>query len=296
MALRGWGSAQRSPLKGSPRPRPGPGPRRSARPASPPGVRSLTDPYLGLGRVPPSRYAASHACTPRGQSGGNHHQCAYARRPDPRARERDEAGGGHHRVPRARPGPRPAGRGERRTSTWSWPSAATARSTRSSTACCTTAPTRSACPASRWSPAAPPTSSPAPWGCPTTPWRRPAPCWTPCARAASARSASGLAAGTPGTEDEGVPARWFTFCAGLGFDAGVVGRVEQQRERGKRSTHALYRAPGRAAVPRRAAPPARHDHAGAARTQDPVTDLVLSIVCNTSPWTYPGQSPGVRVT
>ena len=50
----------------------------------------------------------------------------------------------------------------------------------------------------------------------------------------------GLAAGTPGSEDEGVPERWFTFCAGFGFDAGVVGRVEQQRERGKRSTHALY--------------------------------------------------------
>ncbi|MFB7368154.1 diacylglycerol/lipid kinase family protein, partial [Streptomyces hydrogenans] len=50
----------------------------------------------------------------------------------------------------------------------------------------------------------------------------------------------GLASGTPGTPDEEVPARWFTFCAGLGFDAGVVGRVEQQRERGKRSTHALY--------------------------------------------------------
>ena len=37
-----------------------------------------------------------------------------------------------------------------------------------------------------------------------------------------------------------MPARWFTFCAGLGFDAGVVGRVEQQREQGRRSTHALY--------------------------------------------------------
>ena len=37
-----------------------------------------------------------------------------------------------------------------------------------------------------------------------------------------------------------MPPRWFTFCAGLGFDAGVVGRVEQQRELGKRSTHALY--------------------------------------------------------
>ena len=37
-----------------------------------------------------------------------------------------------------------------------------------------------------------------------------------------------------------MPSRWFTFNAGLGFDAGVVGRVEQQRERGRRSTHALY--------------------------------------------------------
>jgi diacylglycerol kinase family enzyme len=50
----------------------------------------------------------------------------------------------------------------------------------------------------------------------------------------------GIAAGTPGTEDEAVPGRWFTFCAGLGFDAGVIGRVEQQRERGKKSTPALY--------------------------------------------------------
>src|SRR5690606_30944902 len=50
----------------------------------------------------------------------------------------------------------------------------------------------------------------------------------------------GLASGVTGTEDSEVPPRWFTFTAGLGFDAGIVGRVEQQRERGKRSTHALY--------------------------------------------------------
>jgi diacylglycerol kinase family enzyme len=50
----------------------------------------------------------------------------------------------------------------------------------------------------------------------------------------------GLASGVPDTEDAGVRPRWFTFCAGFGFDAGVVGRVEQQRERGKRSTHSLY--------------------------------------------------------
>lgn len=100
----------------------------------------------------------------------------------------------------------------------------------------------------------------------------------------------GLAAGTPGTEDESVPARWFTFCAGFGFDAGVVGRVEQQRERGKRSTHALYvrqlmrqfwEEPNR-----------RHGMVTLERPgADPVTDLVLSIVCNTSPWTYLGNRP-----
>ncbi|NWF30471.1 diacylglycerol kinase family lipid kinase [Streptomyces sp. PKU-EA00015] len=100
----------------------------------------------------------------------------------------------------------------------------------------------------------------------------------------------GLAAGTPGTEDEGVPQRWFTFCAGFGFDAGVVGRVEQQRERGRRSTHALYvRQVLRQFLDE---PHRRHgtitlEQPGA----DPVRDLVLSIVCNTSPWTYLGNRP-----
>ncbi|MBT2391344.1 MULTISPECIES: diacylglycerol kinase family protein [Streptomyces] len=100
----------------------------------------------------------------------------------------------------------------------------------------------------------------------------------------------GLAAGTPGTDDEAVPARWFTFCAGLGFDASVIGRVEQQRERGKRSTHALYM---RQVVrqfldePHRRNGPITLTRPG----EDPVTDLVLSIICNTSPWTYLGNRP-----
>ncbi|MEV0275296.1 diacylglycerol kinase family protein [Streptomyces sp. NPDC050610] len=100
----------------------------------------------------------------------------------------------------------------------------------------------------------------------------------------------GLASGTPGTDDEGVPERWFTFCAGLGFDAGVIGRVEQQRERGKRSTHALY------------ARQVMRQFMGEANRrrgtitlerpgEDPVEDLVVSIICNTSPWTYFGNRP-----
>ncbi|ALC20941.1 diacylglycerol/lipid kinase family protein [Streptomyces pristinaespiralis] len=100
----------------------------------------------------------------------------------------------------------------------------------------------------------------------------------------------GLAAGTPGTDDEAVPERWFTFCAGLGFDAGVVGRVEQHRERGKRSTHALYvRQVLRQFLedPHRRRGTITLERPGAA----PVEDLVLSIVCNTSPWTYLGNRP-----
>ncbi len=100
----------------------------------------------------------------------------------------------------------------------------------------------------------------------------------------------GIAAGTPGTEDEAVPARWFTFCAGLGFDAGVVGRVEQQRERGKKSTHALYlRQVVRQFLQE---PNRRHGSITLERPgEDPVSDLVASIVCNTAPWTYLGNRP-----
>ncbi|MFF7680873.1 diacylglycerol/lipid kinase family protein [Actinacidiphila glaucinigra] len=100
----------------------------------------------------------------------------------------------------------------------------------------------------------------------------------------------GLVSGTPGTEEEGVPARWFTFCAGLGFDAGVVGRVEQQREHGKRSTHALYiRQVMRQflAEPNRRTGTITLERPG----EDPVTDLVLTLVCNTAPWTYLGNRP-----
>ncbi|MEV0370196.1 diacylglycerol kinase family protein [Streptomyces sp. NPDC050636] len=105
----------------------------------------------------------------------------------------------------------------------------------------------------------------------------------------------GLASGTPGTDDEGVPARWFTFCAGFGFDAGVVGRVEQQRERGKRSTHALYVRQ----VVRQFMGEANRRHGtitlerpgGTEGSADVVEGLVMSIICNTSPWTYLGNRP-----
>ncbi|MEV0742905.1 diacylglycerol kinase family protein [Streptomyces sp. NPDC050549] len=100
----------------------------------------------------------------------------------------------------------------------------------------------------------------------------------------------GLSSGTPGTEDEAVPSRWFTFNAGLGFDAGVVGRVEQQREQGKKSTHALYVRQ----VVRQFLGEQHRRHGTITLEQpgeDPVTDLVVAIVSNTSPWTYLGNRP-----
>lgn len=100
----------------------------------------------------------------------------------------------------------------------------------------------------------------------------------------------GLAAGTPGTEDESVPERWFTFCAGLGFDASVIGRVEQKRELGKRSTHALY---VRQVIRQFLEEP--HRRQGTITLEapglEPVDDLALSIISNTSPWTYLGNRP-----
>lgn len=100
----------------------------------------------------------------------------------------------------------------------------------------------------------------------------------------------GLAGGTPGSVDEAVPERWFTFCAGFGFDAGVIGRVEQQRERGRRSTHALYiRQAMRQFL---GESHRRHGTITLERPgQEPVRDLSLSIVCNTAPWTYLGNRP-----
>ncbi|MFJ4377748.1 diacylglycerol/lipid kinase family protein [Streptomyces albidoflavus] len=110
-------------------------------------------------------------------------------------------------------------------------------------------------------------------------------------RTGSQRTVSlGLASGTPGSEDEAVPGRWFTFTAGLGFDAGVIGRVEQHRERGRRSTHPLYvRQVLRQFV---GEPHRRHGLITLEQPgQEPVDDLVLSVVCNTAPWTYLGNRP-----
>jgi diacylglycerol kinase family enzyme len=82
--------------------------------------------------------------------------------------------------------------------------------------------------------------------------------------------------------------RWFTFSAGLGLDAEVVGIVEQRRREGARSTHGLY---VRSAVRQfylgteRRRPPLVLERPG----REPIEGLYLVIVQNTAPWTYLGR-------
>jgi diacylglycerol kinase family enzyme len=84
--------------------------------------------------------------------------------------------------------------------------------------------------------------------------------------------------------------RYFTFCAGMGFDAAVVRIVESRRAAGRRSTSFLY---VRSAL--------RHFATGTDRRRPAIqlhlpggiepTRVFLFIVTNTSPWTYLGAHP-----
>lgn len=84
--------------------------------------------------------------------------------------------------------------------------------------------------------------------------------------------------------------RYFTFCAGAGFDADIVRVVEQRRARGKRATVPLY---ATTAVRRFfAQKDRRRGHLTLDRPgHDPVDGIVLAIITNTSPWTYLGKRP-----
>jgi diacylglycerol kinase family enzyme len=86
--------------------------------------------------------------------------------------------------------------------------------------------------------------------------------------------------------------RWFTFNAGLGWDADVVARVERLRARGRDASPLLYT---RAALTsyfhqRRHAPELTIEVPGA----KPVEGVRLAFVSNTDPWTYLRSRP-VRI-
>jgi diacylglycerol kinase family enzyme len=85
----------------------------------------------------------------------------------------------------------------------------------------------------------------------------------------------------------GSPARWFTFSAGVGWDADVVAGVD--RKRGKRASPALYT---RVAVTEYLRPGGGKPRLTVAIPgEKPVSDLRLVFVSNTDPWTYLGNRP-----
>ncbi len=83
--------------------------------------------------------------------------------------------------------------------------------------------------------------------------------------------------------------RYFTFSAGLGLDAEVIGDMERQRAHGRRASLAAYL---RTAVRRYY----RTDRRRPALTlrvpgQPPISSLFMGVVTNSSPWTYLGSHP-----
>src|ERR1700759_4722720 len=101
-----------------------------------------------------------------------------------------------------------------------------------------------------------------------------------------------LAAGTTRTIGLGLAGdRYFTFNAGLGWDAEVVRGVEDQRARGRAASSSLYM---RTAL--------RQYYRGTDRRHPDLTvtaadgtradPVALAIISNTTPWTYAGQRPG----
>jgi diacylglycerol kinase family enzyme len=83
--------------------------------------------------------------------------------------------------------------------------------------------------------------------------------------------------------------RWFTFNAGLGWDADVVASVERARSRGLEAT------PGRYARTALGQYLRQRGHPRSLTVELPgqpaTTQLRLVLVCNTDPWTYLGPRP-----
>lgn len=82
--------------------------------------------------------------------------------------------------------------------------------------------------------------------------------------------------------------RYFTFCAGFGWDADVVHEVERQRRRGRRASPALY-----TSIALRLFLRGRAGRAPSLSVEfpdrPPVRDLHFALVTNTTPWTYAGK-------
>lgn len=83
--------------------------------------------------------------------------------------------------------------------------------------------------------------------------------------------------------------RWFTFTAGVGFDAAIVAAVERHRARGKRSTHALY---ARVGIREFLRSDRRHPALHVELPDGTIVDkLFYAVVANCDPWTYVSNRP-----
>ncbi|NYE45792.1 diacylglycerol kinase family enzyme [Spinactinospora alkalitolerans] len=93
-----------------------------------------------------------------------------------------------------------------------------------------------------------------------------------------------------GQIDDPEDGRYFTFCAGFGWDADVVQEVERQRRHGRRASPGLY-----AGIALRMFLKGNGLRDPSLTVQvpgrDPVTDLYFALVTNTTPWTYAGSVP-----
>ncbi|WP_285757546.1 diacylglycerol/lipid kinase family protein [Nocardiopsis ansamitocini] len=91
-----------------------------------------------------------------------------------------------------------------------------------------------------------------------------------------------------GQIDDPEDGRYFTFCAGFGWDADVVHEVERQRRRGLRASPVLYVGIAFQMFVRGRA---LRDPSLTVETpgRRPVSDLSFALVTNTSPWTYAGS-------
>jgi diacylglycerol kinase family enzyme len=84
--------------------------------------------------------------------------------------------------------------------------------------------------------------------------------------------------------------RWFTFCAGMGLDAEVVGEVEKRRQSGTRPSAALFLRSALGKFYRET----ERDQPGLTLSipgEPDIEGVFLAVVQNTAPWTYLGARP-----
>ncbi|GAB3722437.1 diacylglycerol kinase family protein [Nocardiopsis nanhaiensis] len=82
--------------------------------------------------------------------------------------------------------------------------------------------------------------------------------------------------------------RYFTFCAGFGWDADVVQQVEHERGNGRKATPALY---AEAAVKLFFQGDIRDPSLSVSNGGRPLDHVYFALVTNTTPWTYAGSLP-----